>query len=158
MQSKVQAILDDDDKDQKATLCSAACSVVLEMALWKRQLKDRRSNDDGTKRQALDRQECRCVCGSNVVITVLGTNRINQSSRKIELPLKMIDFARNQKFLKFQRRVLRWYDNGHNCIHHQSFVVQDMPNNFELSIYCDWKSSFKVFSSMDTFFIAPHSV
>ncbi|CAJ1940064.1 unnamed protein product [Cylindrotheca closterium] len=78
MQTKVQAILAEGDMVQKANLCNEAygslegyegmgAMYILEIALWKRKLKDGRSKD-GTKRQALDREECRCVCGSNIVV------------------------------------------------------------------------------------------
>eukprot|EP00526_Cylindrotheca_closterium_P018735 CAMPEP_0113642524 /NCGR_PEP_ID=MMETSP0017_2-20120614/22342_1 /TAXON_ID=2856 /ORGANISM="Cylindrotheca closterium" /LENGTH=363 /DNA_ID=CAMNT_0000553957 /DNA_START=272 /DNA_END=1363 /DNA_ORIENTATION=- /assembly_acc=CAM_ASM_000147 len=78
MQSKVQATLEEDDKERRLTLWTEAKSSfaqyetmaapsILEMALWKREIESGRSNN-GAKRQALDRGECRCVCGSNVVI------------------------------------------------------------------------------------------
>ena len=79
MASKVQVILDEDDKEERATLCTRAYSVfenyermepksLLEMSLWKGQLQHEWSND-GTERQALDRGECLYVCGSDVVIS-----------------------------------------------------------------------------------------
>ncbi|CAJ1948437.1 unnamed protein product [Cylindrotheca closterium] len=40
---------------------------ILEMALWKWQNKGERNND-GTKRRALDRDQCRSICGADVVI------------------------------------------------------------------------------------------
>ncbi|CAJ1948433.1 unnamed protein product [Cylindrotheca closterium] len=78
MQHKVQAILAEDNKEQRASLYSGAYSVlekyksmestsILEMTLWKRQLKDGWSNDS-TKRQTLEREECRRFCGSNAAI------------------------------------------------------------------------------------------
>ncbi|CAJ1948405.1 unnamed protein product [Cylindrotheca closterium] len=78
MQSRVQALLaGDDDDDREISNYHAICDFtlfrdmevtsILEMVLWKKQLKGGRNND-GTKRQALDREECRCVCGSDVVI------------------------------------------------------------------------------------------
>ena len=78
MKSKVQAIFAADDTEQRETLYNGAYSIfvhykdmgaasILEMALWKGQLK-RGRNNDGTNRQVLDREECRCVCGSDVVI------------------------------------------------------------------------------------------
>ena len=84
LESLVQAILSEKDK----TLCNGAYSVfarckdmeatsILEMALWKMQIKGGWSND-GTKRQALDREESRIGnCDSECSI-VLG----NPSSRK----------------------------------------------------------------------------
>eukprot|EP00526_Cylindrotheca_closterium_P014334 CAMPEP_0113642254 /NCGR_PEP_ID=MMETSP0017_2-20120614/22196_1 /TAXON_ID=2856 /ORGANISM="Cylindrotheca closterium" /LENGTH=348 /DNA_ID=CAMNT_0000553665 /DNA_START=345 /DNA_END=1391 /DNA_ORIENTATION=+ /assembly_acc=CAM_ASM_000147 len=78
MQSKVQAILvEEHDKKRRSTLWMEACSTfaqyenvealsILEMALWKREIEYESSNNGGG--QALDREECRCVCGSNVVI------------------------------------------------------------------------------------------
>eukprot|EP00526_Cylindrotheca_closterium_P021008 CAMPEP_0113614136 /NCGR_PEP_ID=MMETSP0017_2-20120614/7005_1 /TAXON_ID=2856 /ORGANISM="Cylindrotheca closterium" /LENGTH=205 /DNA_ID=CAMNT_0000523283 /DNA_START=672 /DNA_END=1289 /DNA_ORIENTATION=- /assembly_acc=CAM_ASM_000147 len=78
MQSKIQAILAEDDKERRMTIFSEACSImkeyenveatsILEMALWKGKLKSGWKNGGG-KRPALDRGECRCFCGSNVVI------------------------------------------------------------------------------------------
>ncbi|CAJ1948431.1 unnamed protein product [Cylindrotheca closterium] len=40
---------------------------ILEMVLWKWKINGGQDNK-GTKRQSLDREECRCVCGSDVVI------------------------------------------------------------------------------------------
>ena len=79
MQSKVQAILAEEDRVQRATLCDEAYSTfeyyeqvqgstLLEMALWKLKLKSGWSHNDTKRRQVLDRQECHCLCGSNVVI------------------------------------------------------------------------------------------
>eukprot|EP00526_Cylindrotheca_closterium_P014623 CAMPEP_0113641458 /NCGR_PEP_ID=MMETSP0017_2-20120614/21763_1 /TAXON_ID=2856 /ORGANISM="Cylindrotheca closterium" /LENGTH=277 /DNA_ID=CAMNT_0000552799 /DNA_START=527 /DNA_END=1360 /DNA_ORIENTATION=- /assembly_acc=CAM_ASM_000147 len=78
MQSKVQATLAEDDKERRSTLWAEAktefakyeiveATSILEMALWKEKLKSGWSNN-GAKRQPLDRGECRCVCGSDVVI------------------------------------------------------------------------------------------
>jgi hypothetical protein len=70
----VNALLaEDDDKERRMALFVEACSVlkqyedmeatsILEMALWKGQPKGG-CNNDGTKRQALDREQCRCFCG-----------------------------------------------------------------------------------------------
>ncbi|CAJ1954705.1 unnamed protein product [Cylindrotheca closterium] len=74
----VNTLLAEEDKGRRMTVFIEICSIlkkyenveatsILEMTLWKRHLKRGRSND-GTKRQALDREECRCVCGSDVVI------------------------------------------------------------------------------------------
>jgi len=76
MQSKVQDILGEGDKERRSTLFNEACSAfaqyetmaapfILEMALWNLKLKSGWSNGDG---QALDRGECRYVCGSGFVI------------------------------------------------------------------------------------------
>mmetsp|Transcript_4266 Transcript_4266/g.9978 ORF Transcript_4266/g.9978 Transcript_4266/m.9978 type:complete len:109 (+) Transcript_4266:205-531(+) len=70
-------LLTESDKQRKMAVFEEACSILrqyenvesistLEMALWKMEFK-RGWNNDG-KRQALDRGECRCVCGSNIVI------------------------------------------------------------------------------------------
>ncbi|CAJ1948305.1 unnamed protein product [Cylindrotheca closterium] len=78
MQSKVQAVLAANNKVQRAYLYHGAYTVfeqykamgsisILEMALWKLQLRGG-WNNDGTKRQALDRRACRCVCGSDAAI------------------------------------------------------------------------------------------
>ncbi|CAJ1940062.1 unnamed protein product [Cylindrotheca closterium] len=45
---------------------------ILEMALWKEKLKGERRKD-AIKRQALDREQCRSVCGSNIVIPSVKT-------------------------------------------------------------------------------------
>lgn len=92
IQSKVQAILvmvgDDSRRERRMALLLEACSVfsqyerieamsILEMALWKRQLKDgwsscSSSRDGGNPADALlYREECRCVCRSNVVIPIV---------------------------------------------------------------------------------------
>ncbi|CAJ1948583.1 unnamed protein product [Cylindrotheca closterium] len=79
IQRKVQAILlAEDDNELREALYDGACSdfahyrfmeitSIFEMALWKGRLKGICSND-GAKRQALEREECRCVCGSHIVI------------------------------------------------------------------------------------------
>ena len=41
---------------------------ILEMALWKQTMKSGWSNDENAKRQAMDREGCRVVCGAGVVI------------------------------------------------------------------------------------------
>ena len=74
----VQAILAEDDKERRSTLCNGAYSAfahyngmeaisILEMVLWKGELKRGWSND-GAQRQTVDQGELRCVCGSGVVI------------------------------------------------------------------------------------------
>mmetsp|Transcript_24727 Transcript_24727/g.60749 ORF Transcript_24727/g.60749 Transcript_24727/m.60749 type:complete len:373 (+) Transcript_24727:488-1606(+) len=78
MTSRVEEIFDEGDKERSVTLCNRAyrtfeeyqkleVTSILEMALWKMKLKCGRS-DDGTKRLAVDRGDCRCVCGSEIVI------------------------------------------------------------------------------------------
>ncbi|CAJ1962326.1 unnamed protein product [Cylindrotheca closterium] len=79
MQNKVQDILSHEvSKEQRASLCTAAYSAfakyegmeatsILEMALWKAQLKGGLNNAT-PQQQALEREECRCVCGSDGVI------------------------------------------------------------------------------------------
>ena len=65
----VQAILAEDDKERRSTLCNGAYSAfahyngmeaisILEMVLWKGQLKRGWSND-GAQRQTVDRGELR---------------------------------------------------------------------------------------------------
>eukprot|EP00526_Cylindrotheca_closterium_P023932 CAMPEP_0113642684 /NCGR_PEP_ID=MMETSP0017_2-20120614/22425_1 /TAXON_ID=2856 /ORGANISM="Cylindrotheca closterium" /LENGTH=190 /DNA_ID=CAMNT_0000554123 /DNA_START=171 /DNA_END=740 /DNA_ORIENTATION=+ /assembly_acc=CAM_ASM_000147 len=79
IQSKVQAILAEDDKEQRETLCKEAYSAfaryenveatsILEMVLWKRTITNSEQNTKGPKLMVLDRGECRCICGANVVI------------------------------------------------------------------------------------------
>ncbi|CAJ1954201.1 unnamed protein product [Cylindrotheca closterium] len=71
-------LAEDDDEERRMAMFREAWSVfkqykaveattVLEMALWKGQLKGGRTKD-GSKRQALDRDECRGVCGTDIVI------------------------------------------------------------------------------------------
>ncbi|CAJ1948485.1 unnamed protein product [Cylindrotheca closterium] len=78
MQSKVEGILAEYDNEQREVLYNGAYSVflhyvdmtvpsILEMALWKAKLNGGR-NTDIIMLQSLDREECRCVCGSDVVI------------------------------------------------------------------------------------------
>jgi hypothetical protein len=95
MQRKVQAILDEDDKEQSEILYDGACfafaeyqeieaTSILEMALWKGQL-ERGWSNGGNKQHALDREESQCVCGSHVAIPQF-----------LEVPLTPIDLARFQ--------------------------------------------------------------
>ena len=67
-----------DDKKRRKTLWielrdemvgyeNCESTVVLEMALWKMKLVSGRSCD-GSKRVALDREQCLLQCGSNVVV------------------------------------------------------------------------------------------
>jgi len=79
MRTKVGAVLlPEHDNEQRVSLLNEVYSSmrnyekrestsILEIALWKEKLKSGRSND-GSKRQALDRGECRCLCGSDIVI------------------------------------------------------------------------------------------
>lgn len=78
MERKVQELIGEDDEEQRALLLNNAYSAlehyesvkstsILEMALWKSKLNSGRMSN-GSKRQALDRGECRCVCGSDIVI------------------------------------------------------------------------------------------
>eukprot|EP00526_Cylindrotheca_closterium_P015077 CAMPEP_0113642702 /NCGR_PEP_ID=MMETSP0017_2-20120614/22435_1 /TAXON_ID=2856 /ORGANISM="Cylindrotheca closterium" /LENGTH=251 /DNA_ID=CAMNT_0000554143 /DNA_START=273 /DNA_END=1024 /DNA_ORIENTATION=+ /assembly_acc=CAM_ASM_000147 len=70
IQSKVQAILAEDDKEQRETLCKEAYSAfaryenveatsILEMVLWKRTITNSEQNTKGPKLMVLDRGECR---------------------------------------------------------------------------------------------------
>jgi len=83
MQSKVRQIFAEEDKTRRATLCNEAYSAlehyeneeamsILELALWKSKLKSEMTSGDGSKRQTLDREECRCVSGCDVVIPRIG--------------------------------------------------------------------------------------
>merc|ERR1712187_592614 len=76
-QSKVQKLLRV-GQGRMAALCDETYSTmehyeiveatsVLELALWKGKLKSG-STSDGSKRQNLDRGECRYVCGSDIAI------------------------------------------------------------------------------------------
>ncbi|CAJ1954139.1 unnamed protein product [Cylindrotheca closterium] len=75
----MQAILAETEMDQTAPLCTEAYAAfaryeameatsILEMTLWKGKLTSGWSNHDTTKRQALDRDSCRVVCGSDVIL------------------------------------------------------------------------------------------
>lgn len=87
MQSKLQEILAEEDKSRILSLCDEAIALfehwetkeslsILEMTLWKGKRKSGWTRD-GTKRRALDQDECRFLSGSNIVIpsvaTMLGT-------------------------------------------------------------------------------------
>jgi len=95
MTSRVEEILAEGDKERRTTLWETAyrafedyqeleVTSILEMALWKMKLKCGRS-DDGSKRQAMDRGECQCLCGSDIVIPnvamFLGIPRDDSSTR-----------------------------------------------------------------------------
>jgi len=78
LQGHIQGILAENDKEQRETLYDEAyaaledyenleSSSILELVLWKSKLKSVRSNDD-TEWQAPDREECRFLSGSDVVI------------------------------------------------------------------------------------------
>jgi len=78
IESKIQASLVVDDKEQRSAFLTEAHSEfakyynaettsILEVALWKRKIESGWSTNGG-KRRALDREECLRVCGSNIVI------------------------------------------------------------------------------------------
>ncbi|CAJ1950854.1 unnamed protein product [Cylindrotheca closterium] len=90
-----QDILEENDKERRSTFINGAYSEfalyngveitsILEMVLWKGQLNHGLINHD-TQRQAVDRQELRCVCGSGVVIPsviqFLGVPRVASESQ-----------------------------------------------------------------------------
>lgn len=79
IKSKVSSLLlEGRDEERRANLWTEVCSSfehyemvesssVVELALWKAKLRSGRRSDS-SKRQALDRGECRCVSGADVVI------------------------------------------------------------------------------------------
>ena len=78
MKTKAGELFFEADKERRLTLFDEMCStfaryeklestLLLELVLWKGKLKSG-WNNDGSKRQVLDRAECRCVCGSDVVV------------------------------------------------------------------------------------------
>lgn len=80
MRSKIQEILGvADNKRRRATLYDEAYSTLeqyenveaislLGLALWKGKLKSGWSSDASKRRALLERGECRCVCGSDIVV------------------------------------------------------------------------------------------
>ena len=76
MQTTVTQLLAEDDKNSRVQLCSVLRTnlahyetiektSILEMALWKVKLKSGWTSD-GSKRRVLDREQCRCLSGSDV--------------------------------------------------------------------------------------------
>jgi len=94
---KYEGILDEDNDDSdRDTQCRVVCTTlehfeniqatsILEMALWKWKIKSGWSND-GTKRRALDRDECRKLGGAdlNVVISHVAKFFITPAARTSE--------------------------------------------------------------------------